>query len=739
MLPMIISIQIPHMLHLERKLFESLGFLVLVRRDCIDSRKFIIYKIRKGCSMWSSKYIVNIDDFMNPLLEGWSIRSIVWSIVLGEGEEDYFLIINLSAKVVQYNLISKTLCEIYDMGSNDTADDYRYGFIPPYTMYDVGYKKLDYKASTTNNILTHLLQKLKVDCMLVIMSRKPNINAQEIQICSLDSPAGLFVNHIRSSFDCDFVSLDPKINLRKYIIKNSFTLGFTEEANKVKILQSCNGLLLCTGSRRHAFDYVYNTSTNLLKIFSEPDYANVESNVYGCARLRLEFDPTKSPYYKVVHAGRTWSDICIQIYSSEKGNWSMCNERFNYLFFLHFDITMYWNNALHWLETKNSQFTHYKLNIKCPDHPIITIIQIPQSLQQGRNLFKSYGNILPMIITLQIPYIFHLEGKLFNSRGCLLLVRRDNFRSSEFTIYEIMKGSSIWSVREDGSFLVINLSGKVVEYNLVSNNLRDMYDMGSNQLTNDYHDGFIPPGFILPFAMYDMRPNQVDHKHEPCGTSKELKEVLEGRGQGELKPSKVLEGACVFTDKWSLNELAYGVPTDGPYQTNPPSPDDIISSIRIDREGQVRHICHEEEIDFLEYQVLTREIKPNLKPLEEIIQENVFCLGGNRDHVLACLCYMHYYVAHFEEFNLAYYMAKQMEWVTRLKRLILPYERNPRKDRGTRRGCHSTSSSSAFDQPSSSHLNDDDDDGNGEGTKRASTPSPIRYVNSLTNEVPQVF
>nr|GFA25814.1 hypothetical protein [Tanacetum cinerariifolium] len=81
---------------------------------------------------------------------------------------------------------------------------------------------------------------------------------------------------------------------------------------------------------------------------------------------------------------------------------------------------------------------------------------------------------------------------------------------------------------------------------------------------------------------------------------------------------------CVFTDKWSLDELAYGVPTDGPYQTNLPSPDDIISSIRIDREGQVRHIRHEKEIDVLEYQVLTYEIKPTLKPLEDIIQENVF-------------------------------------------------------------------------------------------------------------------
>nr|GEW43973.1 epimerase family protein SDR39U1, chloroplastic [Tanacetum cinerariifolium] len=44
-------------------------------------------------------------------------------------------------------------------------------------------------------------------------------------------------------------------------------------------------------------------------------------------------------------------------------------------------------------------------------------------------------------------------------------------------------------------------------------------------------------------------------------------------------------GACVFTDKWSLDELAYSVPTDGPYQTNPPN--DIVSYIRIDREAKM--------------------------------------------------------------------------------------------------------------------------------------------------------
>ncbi|GJX53542.1 hypothetical protein Tco_0281911 [Tanacetum coccineum] len=198
------------------------------------------------------------------------------------------------------------------------------------------------------------------------------------------------------------------------------------------------------------------------------------------------------------------------------------------------------------------------------------------------------------------------------------------------------------------------------------------------------------------------------------------------------------EGACVFSDRWRVNELIYGIPIYGPYQTNLPPIEDIISSIRVDRDGQVRRIRHEEEIDVLEYQVLNREIEPSLKPLEEIIRENVFYLGGNRDHVLACLCFMLYCVVHSEKFNLAYYMAKRMEWVTKQARLLLPYgilltrlftfimnenpdhvmtplsaqlEQKPRRDSGMRRGRHSTSSSSTFGQPSLSYLNNDYDYG----------------------------
>nr|GEX46802.1 hypothetical protein [Tanacetum cinerariifolium] len=133
----------------------------------------------------------------------------------------------------------------------------------------------------------------------------------------------------------------------------SFTLCSTEEADNVKILQSCNGLLLCG------------------------DCPLDNSPYYSSAGLRIAFDPTKSLHYKLVDAGRTFCGIDIQIYSLEKGKCSLCSDHFNYFSF-DFDSVIYWNDGLHWLETENSQLMHYILNIEDLDHPIIITIPIPQ-------------------------------------------------------------------------------------------------------------------------------------------------------------------------------------------------------------------------------------------------------------------------------------------------------------------------------------------------------------------------
>ncbi|GJW61788.1 hypothetical protein Tco_0111123 [Tanacetum coccineum] len=59
--PMLKLIDIPGMLHLERRLLESRGCLLLVCRDDIGSREFTIYEMMKGCSVWTVRYLVNTD------------------------------------------------------------------------------------------------------------------------------------------------------------------------------------------------------------------------------------------------------------------------------------------------------------------------------------------------------------------------------------------------------------------------------------------------------------------------------------------------------------------------------------------------------------------------------------------------------------------------------------------------------------------------------------------------------
>ncbi|GKE65333.1 hypothetical protein Tco_1519494, partial [Tanacetum coccineum] len=71
-----------------------------------------------------------------------------------EGEEDAFVVINLSEKVVKYNLISKTNTKIFDIVSNqmdvdDDADDDDGAvlFIPPFEVDPNLYEAIPYLAS----------------------------------------------------------------------------------------------------------------------------------------------------------------------------------------------------------------------------------------------------------------------------------------------------------------------------------------------------------------------------------------------------------------------------------------------------------------------------------------------------------------------------------------------------------------------------------------------------------------
>ncbi|GJS84028.1 copia protein [Tanacetum coccineum] len=159
---------------------------------------------------------------------------------------------------------------------------------------------------------------------------------------------------------------------------------------------------------------------------------------------------------------------------------------------------------------------------------------------------------------------------------------------------------------------------KLDENGIVARNNARLVSQGYNQLEDiDYDETYAPVARLesirillayacaLDFKLFQMDVKSILHKF--------LTYLV------RVRVSLLTSG--------HLMSWHYGIPTNGPYQTNPLSPDDIISSIQIDREGQVRRIRHEEEIDVHEYQILTREIVPTLKPLEEIIRKG-FLVGG---------------------------------------------------------------------------------------------------------------
>ncbi|GKD97539.1 hypothetical protein Tco_1381436 [Tanacetum coccineum] len=205
----------------------------------------------------------------------------------------------------------------------------------------------------------------------------------------------------------------------------------------------------------------------------------------------------------------------------------------------------------------------------------------------------------------------------------------------------------------------------------------------------------------------------------------------------------------IFTNEWDLASLEYSRETEGPYCTDLPTPDDIRRLLELER-VMVDRTIKSQTVSLNLNQILTKELSPDMKQWEELIRENVFGLGGHRDHLPACLAHMLYCVVAEEQYNLAYFFVKRIQCAIYTPNANLPYdmfltclyrhvlETYPHLDNGiydiVDRARHSVSSSSFYHQGTSSHQHDDDDDDDDDDnvqTSRASTPSPTTHLNSL--------
>ncbi|GJW36598.1 hypothetical protein Tco_0059518 [Tanacetum coccineum] len=140
--------------------------------------------------------------------------------------------------------------------------------------------------------------------------------------------------------------------------------------------------------------------------------------------------------------------------------------------------------------------------------------QARKEKKKGSNFLQYFGaregSYDPMFIEIDIPAILHLQRRLFESRGCLILVSRDDIDFKEFTIYEMVKGCPVWTIsiglaeREEDSFLVINISKKVVKYNIISKTISQIFDIGSNEMDDEYE---LFPAYKVAHNPYEFIPS----------------------------------------------------------------------------------------------------------------------------------------------------------------------------------------------------------------------------------------
>ncbi|GJY92041.1 F-box protein-like protein isoform X1 [Tanacetum coccineum] len=311
----------------------------------------------------------------------------------------------------------------------------------------------------------------------------PDVVMRRRQIPNLDPPSGLFL-FWRDPLIIKFVPLDNRIQFNTSALDTmSFIFG-SEPPAHVEIMQSCNGLFLC-GTWFNKLLYVCNPSiNNMFKMLPQRDYMDTYVNI--------AFDPTKSPHYKVIQFALDQDYYYkIETYSSETGNWNDWNKwyciggEFSIRSIADFEYGIYWNNAIHWLSNSSGCFLHHKLVIA--DCPIIAIM------------------LPPLTVDKRVPR----DCKLFKSRSSLLLICREDTNSRHLHIYEMRNGYCEWSVKyivnlddimtpfpdswsmglsvfcivlgekEEDSSMVINFSGKIVQYKIASKTLCILGDLGS--------------------------------------------------------------------------------------------------------------------------------------------------------------------------------------------------------------------------------------------------------------------
>ncbi|XP_076944423.1 F-box protein At5g07610-like [Bidens hawaiensis] len=256
------------------------------------------------------------------------------------------------------------------------------------------------------------------------------------------------------------------------------SLNLYFDLRDIKIMQSCNGLLLCCsqqGDMGNCKYYVFNPTTKQSGIIpSLPEGDNICRTI---CFMGLAFHQTDCVHYKIVC-------VCclksypnpkhqIQIYSSDTGKWRISVESF-YVYFSSSRYGVYWNGAIHWdhdpcdknhlyFEIEAEQLQTFPLPVEMTSPGAFTMYfgesrgHLHLIVNNDRTDNRLHFNVNEMLsdhsgwfvkYQVQLDELPHAFPKMKNPFGY------------DFSVLDVVKGE------EEDTFMVVITPGKMVKYNL---------------------------------------------------------------------------------------------------------------------------------------------------------------------------------------------------------------------------------------------------------------------------------
>ncbi|XP_073020920.1 F-box protein At5g07610-like [Primulina eburnea] len=348
------------------------------------------------------------------------------------------------------------------------------------------------------DLLTEILLRLPVKSALrfkLVSKRWFHLISDPI-FCQLLNPhpnpaVGLFLSSSAANSGEDlheYVPFHP--NKSTEFIKDHLPSG-------VRILQSCNGLMLCCSKITAGNDpeyFAYNPTTKKLSILPKPDQTNgILKTIRG---INLAFDPVESFQYKIVsvwlletdQGTDTESRFEIIVYSSETRSWRVQSQPFTTP--ANFEKGVYWNNAIHWMATVGSSESLY-FNIHNQTLSNIPILPLTYSTHCKRDHYfgESCGHLhfidmrrpqLKLVVyELKMDYSqwfvkYQVDLSAVVVANPAMASRRGSpmfWCGFVFHVLAVVPGKE-----DEDSFLVLQIPGKVVRYNIQGKTFEDLVE-----------------------------------------------------------------------------------------------------------------------------------------------------------------------------------------------------------------------------------------------------------------------